>query len=216
MLAHSQNKKFIIYFQSAISPISICVLLLPNFKTELFFQDQERKAKRQLLGRIQKIPNPHSAKLQFYNAIMKDICKSGAEKTYRGDFQQYLIDQRQYKWVVHSNIIHLQSRHQQLLVDKETKDGWEKNVQRLKSFPSNPKQADIAKATGALKALLKLEEALTTVEENLSKRLGLLYDKNNIIKPGAENESAFHKNNLIIIKKMKQEVNIVIGNLNYT
>ena len=68
-------------------------------------------------------------------------------------------------------------------LDKETKDGWGKNVQRLKSFPSNRKQADIAKVTGALKALLKLEEALTTEEENLSKRLVLLYDKNNIIKP---------------------------------
>ena len=89
-------------------------------------------------------------------------------------------------------------------------------MQRLKSFPSNPKEADIAKASGALKALLKLEETLTTEEENLSKRLGLLYDKNNIIKPWAENESAFQKNNLIIIKKMKQEVNIVIGDLNYT
>ena len=90
------------------------------------------------------------------------------------------------------------------------------NVQRLKSFPSNPMQADIAKATGAHKALLKFEEALTTEEENLSKRLGLLYDKNDIIKPWAENESAFQKNNLIIIKKMKQEVNRVIGNLNHT
>ena len=97
---------------------------------------------------------------------MKDICKSGAEKTYRGDFQQYPIHQRQYRWVVHSNIIHLQILHQQLLVDKETKDGWGKNAQR-KSFPSNPKQADIAKATGALKALPKREEALTTQEENL-------------------------------------------------
>ena len=126
MLAHSQNKKFIIYFQSAISPSSICILLLPNFKTELFFSGPGGKGKETTAWKKYLIPNPHSAKLQFYNAIMKDICKNGAEKTYRGDLQQYLIDQRQYGWVVHSNIIHLQSRHQQLLVDKETEDGWGK------------------------------------------------------------------------------------------
>ena len=78
------------------------------------------------------------------------------------------------------------------------------NFQRLKSFPSNPTQSDISRAADALGALQKVEQALCEEETGLSKRIGLLYDKNNLLKPWAENESAFLKLNITNIKTILQ------------
>ena len=96
------------------------------------------------------ISNPHNEKLEFYNQVTKEICRNGAEKSYRGDFEHYLIDQRQYRWTTHLQITNLETRYHHLIIDKNTTDGWGKNVQRLESFPSNPTQSDISKAAEAL------------------------------------------------------------------
>ena len=105
--------------------------------------DQVKKKTEDFSWRKYAIPNPHNEKLKFYNQVTKEICKSGAEKSCRGDFEHYLIDQRQYRWTTHLQITNLETRYHKLIIDKITTDGWGKNVQRLKFFPSNPTQSDI-------------------------------------------------------------------------
>ena len=46
--------------------------------------------------------------------------------------------------------------------------------------------------------------------------MGLLYDKNNLLKPWAENESAFLKLNITNIKTMLQEITKTSGNVSNT
>ena len=106
-----------------------------------------------------RIPNPHSARLQYYNydvvSVLYTECFTDFSSKER--FQHYLIAERRWRFEIESDINSLASKLDEIKSNSANSDsGHSYNIQRLQSIPHDSNSEDVFRCERAIGALEKM------------------------------------------------------------
>ena len=161
------------------------------------------------------IPNPHNEKLKFFNEVLHLLFKSVYEFLPPSEFKSYVISQRQIRWQIGQEVEKISKVYNDLIVNKESKNGHALNVKRYQVFPSKPTVQDVKSAENTKDHLWNFIQQIETNIKEIKERTSNLFNKSKQIPAYLSNELAFYENKLKILDDMKKETDKALNNVIY-
>ena len=159
------------------------------------------------------IPNPFNEKLTFFNEVLHLLFKSVYEFLPLSEFKSYVISQRQIRWQLCQQVEKISKVYDDLIVNKESKNGHALNVKKYQVYPSKPTVQDVKSAENTKDHLWSFTHKIESNIKELKERCSNLYNKSKEIPAYRSNELAFYEKELKILSGIKNETDKALNNV---
>jgi len=159
------------------------------------------------------IPNPFNEKLKFFNEILHLLFKSVYEFLHPSEFKSYVISQRQIRWQLCQEVDKISKVYDDLIVNKESKNGHALNVKKYQVYPSKPTVHDVKSAENTKDHLWNFTQKIESNIKELKERCSNLYNKSKEIPAYRSNELAFYEKEIKILSDIKNETDKALNNV---
>ena len=137
------------------------------------------------------IPNPHSARLKYYNDVVSVwYTECFTDFSSKERFQHYLIAERRRRFEIESDINSLASKLDEIKSNSANSDsGHSYNIQRLQSIPHDTNSEDVFRCERAIGALEKMMNSSQDITNRLSEKRKNCYLPSLDLVPGGKRQA---------------------------